>query len=251
MAQGKNFQVRLSNVTASYVKRWEPAEMTDDNDQPTGKLNYGCELIIEKSDPSNTDPRKCENLKVQVKRDGGWKEFHLTKVIEALMKDSSDLENADFLRMFQKDRLSLRDGDEYAAEKPDDREFYKGKWFIRVSDYVNPEKSSSRPHGVVSKDIIVKDGKKQLREITSDDEYYSGCIVVAAFAMVCNTKNSPHKINSFLNNVMVVGAGERLGGSGSNANDDFMDMGFCEEVDESELFEGGESSSKDDDDLLG
>lgn len=94
----------------------------------------------------------------------------------------------------------LRDGDEYVADKPDATE-YKGMFYLKAT-------STSQP--------AVYDNDKQ--ELFDLDEVYSGCYARAV--IVCFPFNNVSKGHGFyLNSVMKIADGERLGGFTASADD--------------------------------
>lgn len=95
----------------------------------------------------------------------------------------------------------LRDGDEWLAEHPEAKE-YEDHYFIKAS-------SKSQP--------AVFDCDKQ--DLIDLDEVYSGCYcrgVIAAFAF---NKNGSKGFGFFLNSLMKMEDGERLGGFDATADD--------------------------------
>lgn len=124
--------------------------------------------------------------------------------IEAAIKASY---NANKESVFQGSPLTspkmwnpLRDGDEYLEERPDATE-YAGMFYIKAS-------SKSQP--------AVYDADKQ--ELFDLDEVYSGCY--ARGVIVCYPFNNKSKGHGFyLNSVMKMADGERLGGHTASVDD--------------------------------
>jgi hypothetical protein len=103
--------------------------------------------------------------------------------------------------------IPLRDGDE---ERPDD-EVYAGNYFIQAK--------SARKPTVVGK-YRGTDGK--LLELTTEDEFYSGCYGRASIAIFPYNQDGGVGLGVYLNNVQKLKEGDKLTG-GTDANDDFDD----------------------------
>jgi len=96
--------------------------------------------------------------------------------------------------------IPLRDGDEWLEEHPDAHE-YEGKYFLRASSVSQPAVFS-----------------KEKDEIFDLDEVYSGCYcrgVIVAYAF----DNKSKGVAFFLNSLMKIKDGERLGGFSASADD--------------------------------
>lgn len=98
-------------------------------------------------------------------------------------------------------KTPLRDGD---AEKDD--ECYENSMFINA-------KSSQKP-GIVD---------ANLDEIISRDEFYSGCYGRASITFFPYDVNGSKGIACGLNNLQKLEDGEKLGGSGASAAEDFVE----------------------------
>lgn len=120
---------------------------------------------------------------------------------------------------------TLRDGDE---DRPDDAA-YAGCYFINASSRTKPE---------VVKAAMVG-GKKQLVQVTNEEEVYSGCYGHVSINFFAYNTNGNKGIGAGLNNVMKTKDGEYLGGRVS-ANAEFGDM----------LDETPATEAEDDDDFI-
>lgn len=117
----------------------------------------------------------------------------------------------------------LRDGDE---DRPDDPA-YENCYFINASSRTKPE---------VVKAMVVG-GKKQLVQITNEEEIYSGCFGNVSLNFFAYNTNGNKGIGAGLNNVMKTKDGEYLGGRASADTDfrDMMDDGETEAYEEEDL----------------
>lgn len=99
-------------------------------------------------------------------------------------------------------RTPLRDGDtERDTEKAPE---FKGHYFINANSYNKP--------GVVD---------AQMQEIINPSDLYSGCYGRISVVPAAYNTDGNRGIKLYLNNVQKLADGERLGGGGSNVNDDF------------------------------
>lgn len=105
-------------------------------------------------------------------------------------------------------KTPLRDGD---AARPDD-EAYKGHWFFNCSTKTKPM-------------VIGRDRSK----IESDHEFYSGCYGRVSVNFYPFSVRGNKGVAVGLNNILKTADGERLGGGGTSAIDDFEE--FLEETD--------------------
>lgn len=99
-------------------------------------------------------------------------------------------------------KTPLRDGDD---EREDD-ENYEGMMFLNAS-------SKSKP-GVVDRDR---------EELFDDEDFYSGCWGRAVLNMYAFNVSGNKGIAAGLNNLQKLEEGEKLGGGGSSAAEDFAD----------------------------
>lgn len=99
-------------------------------------------------------------------------------------------------------KTPLRDGD---TERDTDKSpEYKGHYFLNVNTYTKP--------GLVDKD---------LNEIQSKAEVYSGCYARASIMPAPYSVDGNKGIKFYVNNVQKVADGAPLGGGGGRAQDDF------------------------------
>lgn len=116
----------------------------------------------------------------------------------------------------------LRDGDE---EKPDD-ENYAGHYFLNASSKNKP--GIAKPIG---KDA---DGRTKFQEITDTTEVYSGCYCKVSLNFYPFDAKGNRGVAAGLNNIVKVQDGDFLGGR-SNVKDDFADVEFEDDDNESYL----------------
>lgn len=105
-------------------------------------------------------------------------------------------------------KLPLRDGDD---EFPDD-DNYAGMWFMNCSS------SKEQKPGVRT----LENG--QLVEALDNEDFYSGCYGCAAINFYAYNTSGNVGIAAGLNNVLKTRDGERLGGGGHTAEQDFGDL---------------------------
>lgn len=116
-------------------------------------------------------------------------------------------------------KTTFRDGDE---ERPDDAA-YADHMFLNCSSKTKPGVIKAAPAGSAVKTI----------ELTSEDEFYSGCYGKAAINFYAYDFNGSRGIAAGLNNLMFTRDGERFAGKDA-AENDFADE--IEETDEGESF---------------
>lgn len=143
-----------------------------------------------------------------------------TETIEAIEKaiDAAQKNGVEkFGKKFPaKPKTTFRDGDE---EKPDD-EAYQGHMFLNCSSRNKPGVVKAAPAGSPVKTI----------ELTSEDEFYSGCFGKASINFYAYDYNGSKGIAAGLNNLLFTRDGERFAGKDA-AENDFADE-FGEEDDE-------------------
>lgn len=99
-------------------------------------------------------------------------------------------------------RTPLRDGDtERDLEKGPE---FKDHYFVNANTYTKP--------GVVD---------ARMQEIINPSDIYSGCYGRVSVVPAAYNTDGNRGIKLYLNNVQKIAEGERLGGGGSNVNDDF------------------------------
>ncbi|MCH4172593.1 MAG: DUF2815 family protein [Lactobacillus sp.] len=109
---------------------------------------------------------------------------------------------------FEKVKTTLRDGDEESDEHPE----YAGNMFMNVS-------SKSKPTILGTQ----RDADGSLKEITDGEEIYSGMYGRASLNFFAYNSQGNKGISAGLNNVQKTKDGEVLGGTRTDAQDDFDD----------------------------
>lgn len=105
--------------------------------------------------------------------------------------------------------IELKDGDiDYEGEG------FPGLYTIKASSAYKPE--------VVKKGIVM--GKPQFVPITDEDEFYSGCYGYASVSFFCYDNGVSKGITCGLNSLLKSRDGERLGGGGGSAAQDFASV---------------------------
>ena len=165
----------------------------------TGKVRFSYANVFEPTAMSDKDTPKY-NVSILIPKSDTETLEKIKKAIEAA-KQAGKAKLADKNGKIPADaalKMPLRDGD---IERPDD-EAYAGHFFINAN-------SSKRP-SIVNKD---------LQEIISRDEFYSGCYGRASISFYAFNVNSKG-IACGLNNLQKLEDGEPLAG-GSSAQEDF------------------------------
>lgn len=119
-----------------------------------------------------------------------------------------------------KPKTTFRDGDE---ERPDDPA-YAGHMFLNCSSKTKP--------GVVKK--APAESPVKTIELTSEDEFYSGCYCKAAINFYAYNFNGSMGVAAGLNNLLFTRDGERFAGKDAAEND------FADEIDSDDENDGGE-----------
>lgn len=118
-----------------------------------------------------------------------------------------------------KPKTTFRDGDD---EKPDD-EAYQGHYFLNCSSKTKPGVVKAAPPGSPVKTI----------ELTSEDEFYSGCYGKAAINFYAYNFNGSMGIAAGLNNLLFTRDGERFAGKDAAEND------FADEFEDGDFEDDG------------
>lgn len=180
MAKEKNpLLVVLSTHRVSYVNIKEPSSF-DDN----GKAYYDCTFLIDKGHPDEDKIKAAIKAAYTANKESVFKGVPLT---------SPKLWNP------------LRDGDEYADEREAEgksAEEYRGKMFIKA-------KSESQPKAFYS----------DKQDILDLDEVYSGCFCRGVIKCSTFNKNGNRGFSFWLNSLMKMDEGERMGGFEASADD--------------------------------
>ncbi|MBG9657843.1 DUF2815 family protein [Cytobacillus firmus] len=122
-----------------------------------------------------------------------------------------------------KPKTTFRDGDE---ERPDDPA-YAGHMFLNCSSKTKPGIVKKAPAGSPVKTI----------EITSEDEFYSGCYCKAAVNFYAYNFNGSMGIAAGLNNLLFTRDGERFAGKDSAENDFAEELDFEEDDDAADFLD--------------
>ncbi|WP_270578015.1 DUF2815 family protein [Caldibacillus thermoamylovorans] len=122
-----------------------------------------------------------------------------------------------------KPKTTFRDGDE---ERPDDPA-YAGHMFLNCSSKTKPGVVKKAPAGSPVKTI----------EITSEDEFYSGCYCKAAVNFYAYNFNGSMGIAAGLNNLLFTRDGERFAGKDSAENDFADELDFEEDDDAADFLD--------------
>ena len=175
------YKIVLGSHRVSYVTLKEPRAFDDDKDP-----QYSVTFLIPKDHPDVAKIKACIKAMYDANKESKFKGLPLT---------SPKLHNP------------LRDGDEYADEKEaegKDAEAYRGCYFLKASS-----KSQPKAFDIDKQDIL------------DLDEVYSGCYcrgVIVGWAF----NNETYRTKGFgfyLNSVMKIDEGDRLGGFIASADD--------------------------------
>lgn len=175
------YKIVLGSHRVSYVTLKEPRAFDDDKDP-----QYSVTFLIPKDHPDVAKIKACIKAMYDANKESKFKGLPLT---------SPKLHNP------------LRDGDEYADEKEaegKDAEAYRGCYFLKASS-----KSQPKAFDIDKQDIL------------DLDEVYSGCYcrgVIVGWAF----NNETYRTKGFsfyLNSVMKIDEGDRLGGFTASADD--------------------------------
>lgn len=156
----------------------------------TTQSQYGCQIIIDKSDTNSVDAIK--------------------KAIEYVkVKDKSILSNKNGLVAGIK--LCLRDGDDSNETVFGDKN-YVGKYFINATNKERP--------GLLD---------ENRQEVIDDNKFYSGCYAYVSLNLSGYNSEGNRGIGAYINNALFIKDGERLDGRIS-AVDDFNDIPYDENI---------------------
>lgn len=104
-------------------------------------------------------------------------------------------------------KLPLRDGDDKADQEAGQHMEYAGNYFFNASNKRKP--------GLLGMDR---------QAIIDSDELYSGAYAYVSVDFFAYNSNGNKGIGASLNNVLKAGDGERLGGGGAPAEEDFAEL---------------------------
>lgn len=169
---------------ASYVKVWEPAQ--DDN----GNEYYGLSMIF------NKDPNALNGLK----------ESDLAKINDAIKQALADKWGKDQAKWPRNLKICLRDADQEDRTNPN----LPGYDPAYVNSFFVNAKSKNQP-GIVDSHV---------QPIISQSDFYSGCYARATVVFNAYDKGGGKGVGCYVNNIMKVAEGERLGGA-PPAEEDF------------------------------
>jgi len=177
-------KVITGKVRFSYAHVFKPQAANED-----GEPKYSVSILIPKTDKTTIEKVK-NGIKAALKNDIQIFSEKNQKTIEAGKIPSGGFRNP------------LRDGDEEREDSPE----YENMYFINAS--------SKRKPGLVDKDR---------EDIISEDDFYSGCYGRASFNFYGFNKKGNQGVACGLNNLQKLEDGERLGGGGASAQEDFDD----------------------------
>lgn len=134
-----------------------------------------------------------------------------TKLAQAAIAAAKEVAKTKGIKLPSNCKTPIRDGD---IDREDDENF-AGCWFMNANGGQKP--------GV----RVLENG--QVVEALDEEDFYSGCYGAATVNFFPYDSNGNKGIGAGLNNVIKTRDGERLGG-GTNADQDFSDLGSTEDV---------------------
>lgn len=131
-------------------------------------------------------------------------------------------------KWFKNIKSPIRDGDEDDAFSG--RPECKNMWVVGMRSY------NRKP------EVRANDADKT--PLTSDDEFYSGCIAVASYSMFAYLNDTSKGVSCGLGNILKIRDGKKLT-SATTADEDFKEVGVEQYVaDNSEMFNEAEESEE-------